>query len=195
MKKEAIVAAFVPAYCLVADQSRLSTLSKESVEAVARLYKMRLVNCIILSTAYRGVWETEWNMKLELLRRLGVPAADVFCIKEVTSSYDEVKGLRQYIEQFGFTICQLVTERCHTRRAEMALSAEFPTLNIFLETFDVTELEETYEPHHIKILGKIKGWRTQYNWSWWLWNKSFELITPILLRKKLKQNRLAQASA
>ncbi|MEK7646742.1 MAG: YdcF family protein [Patescibacteria group bacterium] len=195
MKSEdPIVAAFVPSYCLVADQSGLSTLSKESVEGSARLYRSRLVNRIILSTAY-NVWETEWQMKLELLKSLGVPTEHIFCIKEVTSSYDEVQGLRQYIEELGFVKCFLVTERCHTPRAYMALQAEFPQLGIVCETFDVTELEETYEPHHIKILGKIKGWRTQYYWSWWLWNKSFELITPILLRKKLKQNRLAQASA
>lgn len=195
MKSDPIVAAFVPSYCLVADRSQLSTLSIESVETVVRLYKMQLVNCIILSTAYKEVWETEWNMKLELLRSLGIPAADVFCIKEVTSSYDEVIGLRQHIEELGFIKCFLVTERCHTPRAYTALQAEFPDLGIVCETFDVTALEETYEPHPIKILGWIKGWRTQYSTTWWAWNKIFELATPFLLRKKIKQNRLAQASA
>jgi uncharacterized SAM-binding protein YcdF (DUF218 family) len=178
--------AFVPSYCLVRDQSRLSTLSIESTEAVARLYKCGLVQHIVLSTAYESGWMKEKALKFYRLIELGVSAENIYFIEGVTSSYDEVRGLKQYIEKFGSdTFYYLVAEKYHIRRAYLAFQAEFPDLSILLETFDVSALEETYEPHPIWILGKIKGWRTRYHWSWWLWNKGFELLTPFLVKKQL----------
>lgn len=176
-------AVFVPSYCLDATGKNLSTLSYESVITACNYYKELGFDLIVLSAAYIETWEKEAEIKKRFLVNHGVPEENILVIGPVTSSFDEIEALRSYVRGYNIKHILMVAESYHAPRAEMILKTTFSDIKITVEKFRVSICEPTLEPHPIRLLGKIKGWRSGHRWSWFAWNKIIELLTPFMVKR------------
>jgi hypothetical protein len=177
-----IKVAFVPSYCLTANRARLAKMTELSILTAVHLFDDGAVDHIIFSTAYDDAWKRERDLKLKLFDFFNVPREKLHCIGPITSSYDEVEGIRTHALKLKARRLILVAEEYHVPRAKKIILAKFPDSRVEVRYFKTQAFERTYEPHNIWILGKLKGLRTGYKWSWRLWNKVFEFLTPLMLR-------------
>ena len=159
-------------------------MSEQSIRAAAEYYKEGLFGSIIISTAYEDVWWQEKMHKMMLLRSLGVELSKVESIGPVTSSYDEIEGISKLVRALNIGRICLIADEHHAPRALEALKATFPKLGIDVRTFTTSVFEKAYEPHPIKVLGLIKGWRAGHKWSWILWNKTFSVLGRVMMAIK-----------
>ena len=158
-------------------------MTQTSVFVAVHLYDDREVEHIIFSAGYEGAWERERDLKLRVFDMCNIPRERVHCIGPITSSYDEVEGIRGYISKLRAAGIIVVAEEYHAPRAEMVVVSKFPNLQVEVKCFKTERFEKTFEPHPLWILGKLKSLRAGYKWSWRLWNFIFEFLTSLMLRK------------
>lgn len=172
-------AVFVPAYCLRHGSKliHLTTMSNKSVRRAAELVRKGKAEYIILSTAYKNLWEYEMRLKQTLLRSLGIDAALIRVIPHVTNSYDEIAGTRHLVEGLNIDTIIVVADKWHEPRAMEVFQLLFPDLTVFGCPFTTSRYEFTEEPSMIK---SIRGGVAPL---WIAWNLLFWFLTPMLTRR------------
>ena len=126
---------------------------------------------VILSTTY-DTWETEHNLKSEILQAANIEEYRILTVPRVTSTYDEAMKADELIRDFHIKNLIVVCEEWHAPRAWNALSERFPEIGIVMAPFKSPSFEATLEP------SGLKSWRTKYNLTWMAWNILFWVFPP-----------------
>jgi uncharacterized SAM-binding protein YcdF (DUF218 family) len=106
------------------------------------LYRKGLVPVIVIARSESkpaellGLVENPTDIAVEVLKKRGVPPDSVIVLNEtepVTSTFDEMRSLRGYIQANQIRSVILVTSTYHTRRARWILEKELTGLPVTLE--------------------------------------------------------------
>ncbi len=171
-----VIVGFVPSYCLKhRNPELLGEMSIDSTLMAKDLFEKGVISEIILSLSY-ATWFKELNLKLELLK--GIASEKIHVISETTDSYDETRRAGVILEKLGADAVILMAEEWHAPRAVNAFMISFPKLIVGAKTFPVRVYERTLEPSRIKSI------RSRFKCLWIAWQLLFELLTPIMARKK-----------
>jgi uncharacterized SAM-binding protein YcdF (DUF218 family) len=120
----------------------------------AELYKQGLAPRVVIARAESGaavklgLIPNETDISVGVMKRLGVPAEAITILPVtggVTSTFDEARVLRDYVEENQVSRIILVTSEFHSRRAKWIFERELTGLHLSLEmaavpysTFDRT---------------------------------------------------------
>ena len=120
----------------------------------AELYKQGLAPRVLIARAESGtavklgMIPNETDISVGVMKRLGVPAEAITILPVpggVTSTFDEARVLRDYVEENQVSRIILVTSEFHSRRAKWIFERELTGLHLSLEmaavpysTFDRT---------------------------------------------------------
>lgn len=176
-----VKALFVHSYCLAESGQRLTVMSLESVTKAAEQWLAGDIDYVILAAAYH-VWAKEADLKKGILKEFGVDMNKVIVIPRITSTYDEIEGVRQIVTRLGITELEVIADKWHAPRSRLVFQKKFPNLTVIMKPFTPTTYERALEPHRIKILGWIKSFRIGYAPTWILWNMLLWFLTPVILR-------------
>jgi uncharacterized SAM-binding protein YcdF (DUF218 family) len=158
---------YIPSYCLTHDKSRLTSISKKSIEVGLKTKASHY----IISTAYDS-WEKEAELKIDLLESGGVDKKDITIIKGVRNSFDEAVELKKIIASKDIHSLYVVAEKWHLPRCKILLQRQLPDIKIIGYPFKADSFECAYEPGTFGI----KTLRSGFKPLWILWNIFFQIF-------------------
>jgi len=106
----------------------------------SQLYQQGLAPQIVVAQAEGlpaetlGLVQNETEISVAVMEKLGVPADRIVVLPgPVTSTYDEARALRQYVQDNSIHSVLLLTSAFHTRRARWIVAKELAGLPVSLE--------------------------------------------------------------
>jgi uncharacterized SAM-binding protein YcdF (DUF218 family) len=131
---------------------------------------------VLVSAAY-NIWELEFRLQKKYALNNGIKGHQVYAVAEVKNSYDEARQAITKALELGTNELIVVAEKWHAKRSLKIFQAIAPHgLHVSVIPFQTPRFEVTLEP------STIKSFRSGFKLTWILWNKFFELLTPLILK-------------